>query len=143
MRVILHNNFYAGKVKHLDRVLPGCHKALVSEDLYQALQEALKRDSGRSETLHPRPGREYLLKGLIRCAHCGLSMWAQTYANGHRYYREQKGSRGTGYCVDRSGSMPCSVPDNQIGAIVGLSCCPRPGWTGSWPGWTGSWPGFT
>ena len=72
VRVILHNAFYAGKVKHRDQVLPGSHVGLVSEDLYQAVQVALKRNSGRSETLHPRPEREYLLKGLIRCAHCGL-----------------------------------------------------------------------
>ena len=40
-----------------------------------------------------------------------------TRFTGH-YYREQKGSRGTGHCIDRSGSMPCSVPDDQIGRIM-------------------------
>ncbi len=84
----------------------------------------MKRNSGRSETLHLRPEREYLLKGLIRCAHCGLSMWAQTYANGRRYYREQMGSRGSGYCVGRSRSMPCSVPDDQMGRIIQASLLP-------------------
>ena len=125
VRVILHNVFYAGKLRHRDQVLPGCHKSLVSEDLYQAVQAALKQNSGRSETLHPRPEREYLLKGLIRCAHCGLPMWAQTYANSHRYYREQKGSRGSGYCVNRSGSKPCSVPDDQMGRIIGAIVLPN------------------
>ena len=48
----------------------------------------MKRNSGRSETLQPRLEREYLLKELIRCAHCGLTMWAQTFANGHRYCHE-------------------------------------------------------
>ena len=118
VRVILHNPIYAGKIRHLDELLPGAHEPLISEELYQAVQAALKRNSGRSETLQPRPEREYLLKGPIKCAHCGLPMWAQTYANGHRYYREQKGSRGTGYCVDRSGSMPCSVPDEQMERMI-------------------------
>jgi len=45
-------------------------------------------------------------------------MWAQTYKNGNRYYREQKGSRGDGYCVNRSRSMPCQVPDQQISRII-------------------------
>ena len=45
-------------------------------------------------------------------------MWAQTYKNGNRYYREHKGSRGIGYCVDRGRSMACDVPDNQVGRIV-------------------------
>jgi site-specific DNA recombinase len=65
-----------------------------------------------------------LLKGLIRCAHCGYPMWAQTYKNGHRYYREQYGSRGAGYCVGRSGSMPYDIPDNQIGRIISAISLP-------------------
>ena len=86
VRGILHNGFYTGRVKHQDQLLPGVHEALISESLFQTVQSAMKRNSGRSETLHPRPEREYLLKGLIRCAHCGLPMWAQTYKNGNRYY---------------------------------------------------------
>ena len=51
-------------------------------------------------------------------------MWAQTYYNGNRYYREQKGTRGAGYCVGRSRSMPCRVPDEQIGRIVSAMTLP-------------------
>ncbi len=56
-------------------------------------------------------------------------MWAQTYKNGNRYYREQKGSRGSGYCVDRSSSTPCDVPDNQVGRIVQAIVLPE-AWMG-------------
>ena len=125
VRGILHNPFYMGKVKHHRELHPGVHEPLVSEELFQAIQMALKKNSGRSETLHPRPEREYLLKGLIRCAHCGMPMWAQTYVNGHRYYGEQKGSRGAGYCVGRSGSMPCYVPDEQMGRIISAITVPQ------------------
>ncbi len=118
VRGILHNSFYYGKVKHLEQLLPGAQEPLVSEELFQTVQSAMKRNSGRSSTLNPHPAREYLLKGLIRCAHCLLPMWAQTYNNGNPYYREHKGSRGAGYCVDRSGSIPCGVPDKQVGRIV-------------------------
>ena len=118
VRGILHNSFYAGKIKHKGQILPGVHESLVTEEIFDAVQVAMKRNSGRSETLLPRPEREYLLKGLIRCAHCLLPMWAQTYKNGHRYYREQKGSRGIGYCVGKSRSMACTVPDEQMGRIV-------------------------
>ena len=52
-------------------------------------------------------------------------MWAQTYKNGNRYYREHKGSRGAGYCVDRSSSIPCDVPDNQVGRIVQAIALPE------------------
>jgi len=125
IRGILHNPFYAGMIKHRDQLLPGSHEALVTEDMFQRVQIAMKRNSGRSETLQSRPEREYLLKGLIKCAHCGLPMWAQTYTNGNRYYREQKGSRGTGYCVGKSRSLPCHVPDDQIGQIIGALVLPE------------------
>ena len=125
VRGILHNPFYVGKIKHLDQLLPGSHEALVQEDVFQAVQITMKRNSGRSETLSSRPEREYLLKGLIKCAHCGLPMWAQTYTNGRRYYREQKGSRGSGYCVGKSRSLPCWVPDEQVAQIVGAIALPE------------------
>ena len=125
VRDILHNPFYTGKVRHRDELLLGAHEPLISESLFHTVQATLKRNSGRSETRHPQLEREYLLKGLIRCAHCGLPMWAQTYYNGNRYYREQKGSRGSGYCVDRSGSMACHVPDEQMGRIVGAIVLPE------------------
>ena len=125
VRGIIHNPFYMGKVKHRDQLLPGAHQSVVSEELFNLVQSTLKRNSGRSETLDPRPAREYLLKGLIRCAHCMMPMWAQTYVNGHRYYREQYGARSAGYCVGRSGSMPCHVPDDQIGRIVGAIVLPE------------------
>jgi site-specific DNA recombinase len=111
-------------VKHHDQLLPGAHEPLISDSLFQTVQVTLKKNSGRSETLHPRPEREYLLKGLIRCGHCGYPMWAQTYQNGHRYYREQYGSRGEGYCVGRSGSMPCDIPDEQMGRIISAIALP-------------------
>ncbi len=125
VRGILHNVFYPGKVRHRDEISPGAHEPMVSEELFLTVQDALKRNSGRSKTLDPRPEREYLLKGLIRCAHCLMPMWAQTYTNSHRYYREQYGSRGAGYCVGRSGSMPCHVPDDQIGQIIGAIVLPE------------------
>ena len=105
--------------------LPGAHEGLVSEDVYQTVQGAMRRNSGRSRTLQQRPQREYLLKGLIQCAHCRMPMWAQTFKNGRRYYREQKGSRGAGYCVGRSGSMPGEVPDEQMGRIISAIVLPE------------------
>ena len=37
VRGILHNPFYAGKIKHKDQLLPGTHEALVSEDVFQSV----------------------------------------------------------------------------------------------------------
>ena len=105
-------------VKHNENLYPGLHDALISQELFDAVQLMMKRNSGRSETLNPRPEREYLLKGLIRCAYCGLPMWAQTYKHGGRYYREHRNSRGIMECPASGGSVPCDVADEQVGRVI-------------------------
>jgi len=83
VRGILHNPFYMGKVQYKGKLYPGTHVSIISESVFDLVQDTMKRNSGRSETLHPRPEREYLLKGIIRYAYCGMPMWAQTYKSGH------------------------------------------------------------
>jgi hypothetical protein len=47
-----------------------------------------------------------------------MPMWAQTYKNGIRYYREHKASRGFGNCPEGRGSLPCEVVDEQVTKLV-------------------------
>ena len=124
VRGILHNTFHMGKIKHRDELLPGAHEPLVAEGVFHQVQSAMKKNSGRSMTLSPHPEREYLLKGLIKCAYCGMPMWAQTYNSGSRNYREHRGSRGAGLCVNKSGSIRCHIADDQMGRIVGALILP-------------------
>ena len=51
-------------------------------------------------------------------------MWTQTFVNGRRYYREQKDSRGAGYCVGRSRSMYCDIHEGQMGEIIAAIVLP-------------------
>ena len=118
VRGILHNPFYAGKIIYQGKVLPGKHEPLISQELFDSVQVMLKKNSGRSETLHPRPEREYMLKGIIRCAYCGMPMWAQTYKNGGRYYREHIESRAIAPCPARGGHIACEAADNQVGKLI-------------------------
>ena len=118
VRVILHNAFFAGLVKHRDQVLPGIHDPLVSKEVFDLVQTTMRKNSGRSETLNTRPQRQYLLKGIIRCAYCRMPMWAQTYQNGKRYYREHRATRGLEECPAHGGSIPCEVADEQVGSLV-------------------------
>ena len=96
VRGILHNPFYCGLITHSGKTMPGVHEPLISRELFDNVQILMKKNSGRSETLLPRPARQYLLKGIIRCAYCGMPMWAQTYKSGRRYYREHEESRSSG-----------------------------------------------
>ena len=97
----------------------------MSQDVFDAVQAALRRNSGRSETLHPRPEREYLLKGLIRCAHCLMPLWAQTLKSGSRLYREQHSSRSHMVCPADGRSIRCHTPDEQMGKIVSAIVLPE------------------
>jgi site-specific DNA recombinase len=108
-----------GQVSYKGKLLPGEHKSLVSQELFDTVQAVLKKNSGRSETPQSRPERDHLLKGIIRCAYCWMPMWSQTFSNGQRHYREHKGSRSHADCEGAGGSTPCRVADDQIGRIVG------------------------
>jgi len=119
VRGILHNPFYTGKISYHGKLHPGKHDVLVGQDIFETVQITLKKNSGRSETLQARPERQYLLKGIVRCAYCGMPMWAQTYKNGQKYYREHKNSRSQEVCPSTSGSIPCHLIDNQIRQLVG------------------------
>jgi len=125
IRGILHNAFYTGRVKHKDELLDGAHEPLISWEVFEQVQANLARNSGRSRTLAPKPAREYLLKGLVRCAHCGMPMWAQTYKSGLAYYREHRGSRGEGACVNAGGSIHSRTVDSQVGDIIGTMALPE------------------
>jgi len=118
VRGVLHNPFFAGNIRHREKILPGAHEGLISTELFDRVQAIMKRNSGRTRTFHARPLREYLLKGLIRCAYCGLPMWAQTYNSGSSYYREHRGSRGEGACINQGGSIPGHIVDDQMGRII-------------------------
>jgi site-specific DNA recombinase len=118
VRGILHNPFYTGKVSYKGQWSSGAHEPLVSEEIFNLVHSTLKKNSGRSETMLTRPQREYLLKGIIRCAYCGLPMWAQTYHCGIPYYREHKNSRSLCHCQAAGSAIACNIPDEQIGKLI-------------------------
>ena len=90
---------------------------MIEQDIFETVQTTLKKNSGRSETLAVKPERQYLLKGVVRCAYCGLPMSSQTYNSGSTYYREHKTSRSSGACME-GGSVTCQNIDSQVDKLV-------------------------
>ena len=124
VRGLLHNPFFTGRVKHKDELLDGAHEPLISVELFEQVQANLTRNSGRSRTLAPKPPREYLLKGLVRCAHCRMPMWSQTYKSGLAYYREHRGSRGEGACINAGRAVHARRVDDMVSEIIGSMVLP-------------------
>ena len=118
VRGILHNAFYSGLVRHRKQLRPGAHEPVVGQELFDLVQDKMRQNSGRSTTLSPHPERDYLLKGIIRCAYCKMPMWAQTYKSGRRYYREHRESRSNTQCPAHGGSIPCRLADEQVLSII-------------------------
>ena len=75
----------------------------VSRELFDIVQVAMKKNCGRSETLAQRPERQYLLKGIIRCACCGMPMWAEAYITSAEC--ESSAAGVSSFCRGLSGSI--------------------------------------
>lgn len=80
---------YLGKITHGDHVYAGEHEAIVPQDLFNRVQSMLRRNKN-SGGKYVRNKHNTLLKGLVRCTHCGCGMSHHyTTKNGitrYRYY---------------------------------------------------------
>ena len=93
---ILRNGFYLGQVKYKGLLLPGQHPAIVTQNLFDQVQR-MRREHYIGPSTHAPRYRTYLLKGLLRCVHCGGKLWAHNIT-GYDYYQETSSQRG----------IPCS-----------------------------------
>lgn len=82
---LLTNVVYTGKVAYKDAVYDGEHEAIVEPEIWQRVQNTLRRN-GRTGGKAVRNKYGALLKGLIYCEPCGTAMiHAYTAKNGKRY----------------------------------------------------------
>jgi site-specific DNA recombinase len=85
---LLTNVLYLGKVSYKGDVFEGEHEAIIDEEMFGRVQGLLRhnRDSGGK---YIRNKHGALLKGLVRCKHCGCAMshhFATRGAKRYRYY---------------------------------------------------------
>ena len=112
---VLNNVHYLGKIPHHGESFPGVHEAIVSAATWDAVQKMLAANT-QSGASNPRAKTPAMLKGILKCGHCGTSMGA-TFArkNGktYRYYLCLH-ARKTGY-----GSCPVrTLPAGDLEALV-------------------------
>ena len=102
---LLTNVLYAGKVAHKGELFAGEHEAIVSEDVFDRVQQQLTRNS-RSGAAEARNRHGALLRGLLFCRSCrrAMSHTFTTKANRrYRYYACTNAvKRGRAACPSRS-----------------------------------------
>ncbi len=82
---ILRNRAYVGEIFFRGTHHPAPHEPLVDKDLFERVQQKL-RERSEDVSLRRSNASEYLLTGLIKCAHCGKRyVGASANGNGGRY----------------------------------------------------------
>lgn len=69
---ILSNRTYAGWIETQGSVFHGTHEPLISDELFQAVQNRL---NGKSRP-HKKVNEDFPLRGVVRCADCGTHITA-------------------------------------------------------------------
>ena len=67
------NPIYAGWVVSGDLKAEGTHEPLVSQELYDRVQQRLNKKSG---AVHKKVNEDFPLRGIVRCAKCGKPLTA-------------------------------------------------------------------
>ena len=77
---ILRDPYYTGKVRYRNEIFDGIHEPLVSQELFDRVQDILtsRHTSGTRRRLHDHP-----LKGSLTCKHCEGRMYLSMAKNRH------------------------------------------------------------
>jgi len=79
MSRVLRNQIYAGWVVSGENKVKGLHQPLVTQELFNAVQEALDgkaNGSAAAPVVHKKVNDDFPLKGFVRCASCEKKLTA-------------------------------------------------------------------
>ena len=117
VRDILKNTFYLGKVRHRKEVFEGRHQGIVGQEVFDRVQERIRRNRSRRAVSASSMSRNpHLLTGLLRCHECGTTLWSELGSRDRlTYYRspdkglvmscKHKGRRFSGRDFDRQANQ--------------------------------------
>ena len=98
LHMMLHNRKYIGEYRYLDVVIPNGVPRIVSDELFDSVQERLakcKRAPAREKAVE-----KYLLTTKLFCGKCGAYMTGESGRSKtgavHHYYKCAKAKRGSG-----------------------------------------------
>ncbi len=83
---LLNNPIYIGEVVHKEKIFPGEHEPIISQELWDKVHEIFKENS-RSRGAKTRSKTHGILRGVIKCGNCGGSMGLTYTRKKERIYR--------------------------------------------------------
>jgi site-specific DNA recombinase len=120
---LLGNPLYIGEVSHKGKRYPGEHEAIIDPELWDRAH-AILEENHRARGVQTRTKTQALLRGVIRCAHCGCAMgptFTKRRGKVYRYYLCLHASKnGHATCPVRSlpaGEIERTVVD-QLRAVL-------------------------
>ena len=82
LEFVLKNPFYVGSFNWQGKLYSGTHTPLISRNLFEQVQDALR---GRSRPKHRK--HKFAFAGLLKCAHDGCAVTAELKKQKYTYYR--------------------------------------------------------
>lgn len=84
---ILRNQTYLGKIVYAGQIYPGRHPAIISQALFDKVQQTLPQANSGLSLRKKAHKRQYLLSSLLRCK-CGRYMSPASAKSGRYFYYE-------------------------------------------------------
>ena len=103
IQYILKNITYTGKIKYIGKIYPGLHEQIISDEMFQRVQEILANNRVRGEKTKVSKNTA-LLSEILRCKDCSKAMFHTYTMRGkykYRYYVCQSAQK-QGSCPTRS-----------------------------------------
>jgi site-specific DNA recombinase len=92
---ILKNPFYYGYMQYNGLLYKHIHPTLISKELFDECQ-AVKQ--GRRKIKSKRTGKPFVLKGMLKCNHCGCAYSPELKKGKYVYMRPTKSKGDCNYC---------------------------------------------
>jgi site-specific DNA recombinase len=109
---LLNNPIHIGLISHKDKTYPGQHEAIIEKPLWDEVQASLNDGGQRARANAAKSKTPAMLKGVIRCGHCGTSMGITYTRKNGRTYRYYLCGR-----ANKSGYDACPVKSVPAGDI--------------------------
>lgn len=86
---LLRNPVYVGSIRHNGNLYKGEHEPIVPEKLFNEVDQLLS-ENGKGRRKRPNGDHKrhhFLLRGLVKCAHCGFAMTPNfAYSKGNKFF---------------------------------------------------------